>query len=637
MEKNCSKAIYRERYRGKKESLKKHYIFLYLFLLTIVINIFAQEIVVESFVDRGSVGEGEVFRFNVEIRGQDIGNIATPELRDMPFTVLGSSRSTSTSISIVNMRQTTTRTERITYNLQAGERGTFQIPPVLVTVNNTPYYTRPINITVVEASASQQQQQQQQQRTQQQSPFAQRSGTQTEQLQGSDIFFRATADKTTVYRNEMIIVHYKLYTQAQLQNINLGTEPAFTGFWREDLYQANRIQMQREVYEGRQYNTLLIRSIALFPSRDGTYSIPSFDLNLDVVVPARSFWDFNQTRSVRVSSNPIEIRVNPLPAIEAERNFIGAVGRFDVSSRLSANEGETGNSLTYRLVLSGVGNFNQTLTPRIPEVPGLRFLTPEIEDVRDQSSTQFSGRRTFIFPVILQDSGVINIPEIEISWFDPASRRYQSRTVQSETINVRASEQQVIATPGGQQTIRVVGQDIQFIETNPSMRNHKFFYQSIIFWIIFIIFPLSLAIHYYYILDVRKLNNDLIYSRNRRASAAIRKYLKEANVYAKNNSIEFYDSAYIGLNHFLTDKLNLSRGAEEKMIYDSLHEREIKESLINDLQSILQKINFVKFSNANIDSFNIKEDIGVINNIIQSLMTELNKKKIIPKKSASRR
>ena len=596
-----------------------------LFFFILFTNIFAQEIVVEAFVDRSTVGEGEVFRLNVEIRGENIGNITTPVLTDIPFAVLSSSRSTSTSISIVNMRQTTTRTERITYNLQAAERGTFQIPAVLVTVYDRPYYTRPINITVSEATA---QTQQQTQRQQNQSPFASQPGTQTSQMQGSDIFFRATADKTTVYRNEMIVVHYKLYTQAQLQNINLGNDPAFTGFWREDLYQANRIQMQREVYEGRQYNTLLIRSIALFPSRDGTLTIQPFELNLDVVVPARSFFDFNQSRSVRVTSNPIEIRVNPLPAVESDRNFIGAVGRFDVSSSLSANEGETGNSLTYRIVISGVGNFNQTLTPRLPEVQGLRFLTPEIEDVKDQSGTQFSGRRTFIFPILLQDEGVLTLPEYEITWFDPQARRYQSRTLRSESITVRPSEHQVISTPGGQQTIRVVGRDIQFIVTNPSMRNFVFYHQSIWFWLIFILFPLSLGVHYYFIYDTRKLTNDLIYSRNRRANAVIKKYLKEANNFAKKNSIEFYDSAYTGLSHFLTDKLNLSRGSVDKLIYDTMREKGVKETLINDLQSILQKINFVKFSNANSDSFNIKEDIGVINNLIQSLMVELNKLRI---------
>jgi len=604
------------------------------FLFTVIsfflfINLFASETTVEAFVDRTEVGEGEIFRLSIEIKGESLGTIPLPNLSEVPFTVLNSSRSSSTSISIVNMRSTTTVTERISFNLQTGSRGSFQIPAINVLVNNRPYYTRPINISVVEPSATSQQQQQRQPN---QSAFANRPSTQTNQLEGTDFFFLATPDKNTVFRNEMIIVHYKLYTQAQLQNVSLGADPAFTGFWKEELYQADRLQMQREVYEGKQYNTLLIRSVALFPSREGTLTIPAFDLNLDIVTRARTFWDPAQTRSVKISSNPINIRVNPLPPIEHEKNFVGAVGRFDVSSNISANEGETGNSLTYRIVLSGVGNFNQTLTPRIPDVRGLRFLTPEIEDNKDRSSTQLSGRRTFIFPIILQDSGVMTIPEFEISWFDPVSRRYQSKTMKPETINVKPSEQQIISTPGGQQAIRVVGRDIQFIETQPSLKNHMFLFQSVFYWILFLTFPFSLLLHYFYIKESKKLNNDLIYSRNRRAMAVIKKYLKEANTYAKINSIKFYDSAYVGLNHFFTDKLNLPRGAVEKVVFDTLRERGVPDNLIAELHNVLNKINFIKFSNANQINFDIKEDIRIINALIQALMNELNKKKSIKTK-----
>ena len=598
----------------------------YSFLLLVLVFssvLIAQEITVESFVDRTTVAEGEVFRLTVQIVGENVGNINTPTLDDMPFNVLGSSRSSSTSVSIVNFRQTTTRTERITFNLQAQSIGTHIIPPVQVNLNNRNYYTSPIRITVVEPAAQQQQQQSQAQ----QQPFAPRPGTQTTaQLEGSDIFFLATADKTTVFRNEMIIVHFKLYTQAQLHNINLGSDPSFSGFWKEDLFQANRIQMQREVYNGRQYNTLLIRSVALFPSREGTLTIPSFDLNLDVVVPARSFFDFNQTRSQRVVSNPIEITVNPLPAISAERNFIGAVGRFDVSSSISANEGETGNSITYSIVLTGTGNFNQTTTPRLPEVSGLRFLPPEINDNKTQSETQFLGNRTFVFPVILQESGQITIPEFEITWFDLINRRYQSRTLRSQTINVKQSEQQIISTPGSQQTIRVLGRDIQFINTNPSLSNFEYLHKRLYFWLILLILPLSLGLHYFYIYESKKMNNDIKYSRNRRAEAVIKKYLKVANKFAKQNSIEFYNSAYIGLSHFLTDKLNLPRGSVEKNIYEALTERGVPESLIKDLQATLQKINFVKFSNSNTITFDTQTDIATINSLIHKLTTELNKK-----------
>ena len=598
---------------------------LLLFIVFLIIfNCLLADVAVEAFVDRNRVSEGEVIRLTIEARGENLGNVPNPELPNMNFSVLGSSRSTSSQVSFVNGRMTSTRSERITFNLRADTQGTFNIPPISLTINNQVFVTRPIQIVVTEATA---QQQQQQQRTQQQGGFAQRQPQQT-QADGSETFILATVDKTNVFRNEKIVVHYKLYTQSQIQNIAFAAEPAFTGFWKEDLFQANRLQMQREVHEGRQYNTLLLRSVALFPSREGELTIPSIELNIDVAVPGRTFWDFGTTRRINVASRPITVRANPLPPVPDGRNFIGAVGRFDVSSSISANEGEAGNSLTYRIVLNGTGNFNQTLIPRLPDVQGLRFLTAETEDVRNQSGTQFSGRRTFIYPVIMQESGTITIPEMDITWFDPTTRRFVSRTLAPQTINVRPSEQHIIATPGGQQAIRVLGRDIQFIDTNPSVRNFRFLYQSFVYWLLLLLFPLSLGVHYFYIYENRKLSSDTLYRRDRRAMAIMKKYMRDADRYARANSIEFYNAAYIGLSHFVTDKLNLPRGSVEKLMYEALRERGVAEELVNNLQKGFEKINFVKFSNANIESVNIKEDIELITELIQGLMGELSKKKV---------
>jgi hypothetical protein len=555
----------------------------------------------------------------VEAKGERIGNLPIPELPNMAFSALGSSRSSSSSISFVNGRMTSQKTESITFTLRADAVGNFRIPPITVVIDRREYLTRPIDITVSENTS-----QTQPPRTPGQ-PTSPQQPRQTTTPDGSEMFLLATADKTNVFRNEKIIVHYKLYTQSQISNVSLGGEPAFSGFWKEDLFQADRLQMQREVFEGRQYNTLLLRSIALFPSREGNLTIPSFDINVDVAIPARSFFDFGSSRRVNIVSRPIEIRVNPLPPIEPERNFIGAVGSFEVSTSLSSNTGEAGSSLTYRITLTGSGNFNQTSLPRIPEVQGLRFLNPETEDVRNRSGTAFTGRRTFIYPVILQESGTFELPEIQITWFDPAQRRYISRTLRTETITATPSQQHIVTAPGAQQTIRVIGRDIQFIITDISTKGFTFFYHTFWYWLIVLILILSLFVHHFYNLEEHRQNTDIKYSRNRRASSLMRKYLREANLFAKKNNIEFYNSAYIGITHFLADKLNLPRGSTEKIIFESLKEKSISENVINDLKATLDKINYVKFSNINVETVDIKADLFMIDNLIQALMREIKK------------
>ena len=584
------------------------------------INILFAQVTVQAFVNSNRIAQGGTFMLTIEARGENIGNFPTPQLPELPFVNLGASKSNSTSMRLLNGKMTTEKAEQIIFRLRADTPGDFRIPTISVTVGNQNFQTRPISISVSPINTQNQPNQQQQNQQQQRQP------NQITQ-DGTETFILADVDKRNVYRNEMIIVHFKLFTQSQVQNISFAGEPSFSGFWKEDLFQADRVQWNREVYEGRQYNTFVLRSIALFPSREGNLSIPSLDINVDIVVPARSFWEFNSSRSVKVSSKPINIQVNPLPTIEANKNFIGAVGKFEVTSSLSENEGAVGNSLTYRIELSGTGNFNQTLTPNIPEVQGLRILPPETNDVKTQSRTTFLGKRTFIYPILLQESGTIEIPEIEITWFDPASKRYQSKTLKSETITIHRSEQQVISTTSAQQTIRVIGKDIEFIDLTPTSKNYYFLYQSYIFWILILILPLSLLAHYYFLLEKQKLNTDLLYKRNRRANSVIRKYLKEANYFAKQDSIEFYSSAHIGLSHFITDKLNLPRGSLEKEIIDTLIEMKLSDELVQDLQKSFQKINFIKFSRSDNTSVNIKEDENMITKLILDLMNELNKKK----------
>jgi hypothetical protein len=256
-------------------------------------------------------------------------------------------------------------------------------------------------------------------------------------------------------------------------------------------------------------------------------------------------------------------------------------------------------------------------------------LTPEIQDNRNPSQTVFGGTRTFAFPVILTESGYITIPEIDISWFNPRQRQYITRTLDQKSINVAHGDMPISLIPGGQQAIRLLGRDIDFIIANPSMVNFRFHHHSVLYWSVLALLLSSLIAHYLYIIQNQKLTSDMIYSRNKRAGAIIRKYLRDANKYASKNSIEFYNYTYIGLTHFLTDKLNLPRGSVEKLIFDALAQRATNEKLINDVKSGLEKLNFAKFSNASVESLPIKDDIELINELINNLLTEFSRKNVL--------
>jgi len=586
----------------------------------------AQNVTVQAYVVNNRVYVGEQFRLVVEAKGSGLPNLSTPQMPQMHFTVLGSSRSSSQSISFINGSMTSEKTETFTFSLRGDTAGSFRIPPISVMIEGKEHLTAPIDVTVYESTGQTQQGSTNSRPGGSQQTIPPPPARQETTVDGSEMFLRASVDKTTVYKNEMIVVHYKLYTQSQLQNLSLGAEPSFSGFWKEDLFQADRVTMQREVYDGRQYFTLLLRSIALFPSREGTLTIPQLEVVADIVIPARSFFDWGSTRQLKVSSRPVNVTVNPLPHIDSDRNFIGAVGKYTVSSSISGHQVEAGGSLTYKITISGTGNFNQTISPRFPEVWGVRSFTPQTEDAKNRSETSFSGKRTFIYPITFVESGTITIPEIPITWYDASQRRYFTQMLEAQTVEVAPSAQQTVVIAGAQQTIRMIGSDIQFIVTQLSAKSFVFLYHTYWYWAVIFLLILSLPIHDFYILEQNKQQSDAHYRRSRQAAALMKKYLKEANKYARQNSIEFYDSAYIGISKFLTDKLSLPRGSTAKVIIDSLREHEISENVIGSLQKTFDRLNFIKFSNADISTVNIKADLVTIDDLIQQMINELGKK-----------
>jgi hypothetical protein len=291
-----------------------------------------------------------------------------------------------------------------------------------------------------------------------------------------------------------------------------------------------------------------------------------------------------------------------------------------------------GSSLTYRIVLSGTGNFNQTQKPFLPEIRGIRFMPPETEDTKTSTENYFSGKRIWIYPVILQEIGTIVIPENSISWYDPTQKKFITEKLKSFTINVLPSTQNVITTPGAQHTTRPTGLDIAYIISKIPTKNYNFLYQKAWFGLLILFLFLSIFVHYFYILEMKKQKHDMLYYRNKRATSVIKKYLKEAQNYAKYKSTEFYDSAFIGLSKFITDKLNLPRGSQEKIMIENLHEKNVDIVLIERIEDFYKKLNLAKFSRANVSENDIEKDFEILEKIIEGLNFELNKKKIKGKK-----
>ena len=118
-----------------------------------------------------------------------------------------------------------------------------------------------------------------------------------------------------MYVGEQVTVSYKLYTRRALRNISYGRLPAYTGFWSEALFDAQRASFVREVYGGREFNAMRLKTMALFPTASGRQALDELEVVCQVQKRARrrnlldvdDFFGFGNSREVRARSEDVEI------------------------------------------------------------------------------------------------------------------------------------------------------------------------------------------------------------------------------------------------------------------------------------------------------------------------------------------
>ncbi len=230
---------------------------------------------------KNQVAVGEQFRFAFEINAAG-ENFKPPVFKNFRI-ISGPNTSSSTSISIVGGRTTQTQTYTYSYVLQATKEGHFTIPAATIVVNRQTISSNTVDITVV---ASHYGGRQPHSGTQPHHP-QQRPQQQPEQkedepkLKPDDVFIKVTADKTTAWAGEPIVLTYKLYTKIQILNYAIDKTPGFDGFWSENLIDpGTNLGVSEEVIDGQRYTTAIIRRVLLFPQRSGTFAIDPLETKL---------------------------------------------------------------------------------------------------------------------------------------------------------------------------------------------------------------------------------------------------------------------------------------------------------------------------------------------------------------------
>ncbi len=131
-----------------------------------------------------------------------------------------------------------------------------------------------------------------------------------------------------------------------------------------------------------------------------------------------------QKRTLTLQSKKLSLDVQPLPPAARPASFSGAVGHFSLEASVTDRHVRAGEPVDLRLVVTGDGNFDRVTTAGVPSSATLESYPP--------TSSQSGNAKTFTQPLVPREAGQVEIPAVELGYFDPDAHRYV--TARSEPI-----------------------------------------------------------------------------------------------------------------------------------------------------------------------------------------------------------
>ena len=321
------------------------------------------------------------------------------------------------------------RTVTYSWRFRAQRAGAARIEPVTVVVRGEEYTTAPLELRVLPASD-----------TAAGPTLRGPEGGARASLDTRDLFVRATSTAGQAYQNEQVVVEYRLFFRPgiRLRHSRLTDSWDAPGFWREELNVASRPTPRMQHAYGRQYETVVLKRVALFPTRPGTLRVDPLRIETEAQGPVQARGGASlrgRFRPVQLASRTLSVRVRPLPD-PAPALFDGAVGQFDMTTRVEADSAAVGRPLSLTVRVEGQGTLTTLSPPRLDSVPGLDVYEPTVETDVERNGRSLRGTKTFTYTLVPRTGGRHAVPRVAFSYFDPEKQQYQTLRARGPVLQV---------------------------------------------------------------------------------------------------------------------------------------------------------------------------------------------------------
>lgn len=246
-------------------------------------------------------------------------------------------------------------------------------------------------------------------------------------------------DDSIIWAGEVIPVSYTLDVSARFR-ASIGGEPE----WNSNPLVVEEWQEPSRLTRGTGGDA---RNVLMYATRGyinapGSYVIPSAQQLVNISIPNSGFMLSLRAEQYSITSDSPRIEVKPLPS-PAPASFNGAVGSFQLTSKVVPETAAVGEPITWTLELEGEGNW--------PDIPGLparqvsrsfRVVQPDARREMAEGKL-FDGSISEDVVLIPTQSGEFKFGPVEWTYFDPVAGKYQ--TISSPITFLQISP--AVATP----------------------------------------------------------------------------------------------------------------------------------------------------------------------------------------------
>jgi hypothetical protein len=267
-----------------------------------------------------------------------------------------------------------------------------------------------------------------------------------------NFFLTASVSKPTCYVGEPLMAVYKACSRLNARS-QVSKRPSFTGFSVVEMVDGYDSEPSVEKVNGENFFVHLVRKVQLFPLQAGKYEIDNAQVE-SVIQFAREGGDLSTSlnrsgdvlrHAVTVSSKTLPVEVNPLPEAGQPANFSGAVGSYTVEAASDKHKIESGDVIHYKLTIRGKGNFPLITAPELSFPGGVTKGEVKVTDELNPYNFPLSGTKTFEYELNIKRAGLVTLPSVSFSFFDPTDKSYHM--VESNPVDVIVEQAAKLSSP----------------------------------------------------------------------------------------------------------------------------------------------------------------------------------------------